>query len=126
MNTAMKHLANKLTHFAGKLFLLETALLIIIALVWRLTDWHTTDNFGAALSTAGGIIIGIGLFILVTKGSSNDTKLIEAEMEMRSWDHKGQRRFISPYSDSIHMWTWLISLGMITVGMGIVFNIFVP
>ncbi len=53
-------------------------------------------------------------------------KLWEAEMEMRSWDRKGQRRFISPYIESTRLWTWLISLGIVTVGMGIVFNAFFP
>lgn len=126
MQTTTKRLVTTLTHFAGQILLLESALLIVIALVWRLTAWHTTDSYGAALSTAGGIIIGLGVFALATRGGSDDMKLSEAEMEMRSWDHKGQRRFISPYTESIRTWTWLISLGILTIGMGIVFNIFIP
>ncbi|HLO30029.1 MAG TPA: hypothetical protein VK249_12880 [Anaerolineales bacterium] len=123
---SMKRVAITLTNFIGKILALESAVLIVVGLVWHWTNWHTTDSYGAALSTIGGTIIGLGLFALVTRGGSDDMKLSEAEMEMRSWDHKGQRRFISPYSESIRVWVWLISLGIATVVMGIIFNIFIP
>ena len=122
----VKRYAITLTHFIVNILLLESALLIVMAFVWRWTNWPTTASYGGVLSTAGGIIIGFGLFALATRGGSDDMKLSEAEMEMRSWDHKGQRRFISPYTESIRAWTWLICLGIVTVGMGIVFNIFIP
>ncbi len=122
----MKRVAITLAHFVWKILLLESAILIVIALVWRWTNWHTTDSYGAALSIAGGTVIGLGLFALTTRGSSDDMKLWDAEMEMRSWDRKGQRRFISPYFESTRVWVWLISLGIATAGMGIVFNIFIP
>jgi hypothetical protein len=122
----LKRVSTTLANFAWKILLLDSALLIIIALIWRLTDWHTTDSYGAALSTTGGIIIGLGLFALATRGGSDDMKLSDAEMQMRSWDHKGQHRFMSPYTESIRTWTWLICLGIVTVGMSIVFNVFFP
>jgi hypothetical protein len=122
----MKNVALTFAHFVWKILLVECALLIVIALIWRWTDWHTTDNYGAALSTAGGVIIGLGLFALATRGGSDDMKSSEAEIDMRSWDRKGQRRFISPYTESIRAWTWLISLGIVTIGLGIVFNVFFP
>jgi|RhiMetdeSRZDD1v2_1073273.scaffolds.fasta_scaffold287157_3 hypothetical protein len=126
MQTTMKHLATTLAHFVGKILLLESALVIIIALAWRWSGWYTTDSYGAALSTTGGIIIGLGLFALATRGGSDDMKLSDAEMQVRSWDHKGQRRFMSPYTESIRPWAWLISLGVVTVGIGIIFNVFFP
>ncbi len=119
----MKRIALTLTQFIWRMLLLESALLVILALVWRWTDWHTTASYGGALSVAGGTIIGLGLIALATRGGSDDMKLSEAEMIMRSWDRKGQRRFISPYSESVRVWTWLICLGIVTVGMGIVFNV---
>ncbi len=122
----MKRVAITLAHFVWKILLLESAILIVMALVWRWTNWHTTDSYGAALSIAGGTVIALGLFALATRGSSDDMKLWEAEMEMRSWDHKGQRRFTPLYAESTRVWFWLVSLGIVTVGMGIVFNIFVP
>jgi hypothetical protein len=122
----IKRVAITLAQFVWRILLLESAVLLVIALVWRWTDWHTTDSYGAALSIAGGTVIGLGLFALTTRGSSDDMKLWDAEMEMRSWDRKGQRRFISPYFESTQIWVWLISLGIVTVGMGIVFNIFIP
>ncbi len=122
----MKRVAITLAQFVWKILLLESAVLIVIALVWYWTNWHTTDSYSAALSIAGGTIIGLGLIALATRGGSDDMKLSEAEIIMRSWYPKGQRRFISPYSESVRIWTWLISLGILTVGMGIVFNIFLP
>jgi hypothetical protein len=122
----MKSVVIAFAHFVWKILLLESAILIVIALVWRWTDWHTTDSYGAALTIAGGTVIGLGLFALTTGGSSDDMKLWEAEMEMRSWDRKGQRRFISPSFESTRAWVWLISLGIVTVCAGIVFNIFIP
>jgi hypothetical protein len=123
---AMKHMAVTLANFTWKLMLLEGVLLIIITPIWSFTNWHTIDNYGSALSTVGGIIVGLSLFILATQGGSNDMKLSEAEMEVRSWDHKGQRRFISPYTAGTRALAWLISLGLVTVGVRIVFNIFIP
>ncbi len=120
----MKRFANRLAHFAGKILVLETALLLVIALVWRWTDWHTTDSLGVALTIVGGAIIGIGLLALTTRGSSHDMKLREAQM--LSPDYKGQHQFTPMYAKSTRVWFWLISLGIMTIGVGIVFNVFIP
>ncbi len=61
---SMKRVSITLAHFVWKILLLESALLLVVALVWRWTDWHTTTNYGAALSIAGGTIIGLGLLAL--------------------------------------------------------------
>ena len=108
------------------LLLLESALLLVIALLWRLTGWYTIASYSDALTAAGGLIVGVGLLGLTGGRSSDDMKLVEAEMEMRSWDHKGQRRFISPFAERTRMWSWLIGLGIATIVMGIVLNVFFP
>lgn len=122
----MKRAAITLAHFIWRIVLLESVLLIVVALVWRLTGWHTTASYGSALFTAGASIIGLGLLALATRGGSDDMKLSEAEMEMRSWDHQGQRRFISPYSETIRVWALLITLGIVAVGIAVVFSAFLP
>src|SRR5574342_77899 len=114
------------SHFVWKVLLVESVLLIIVTSLWRWTTWHTTASYGFALFTAGGVMVGMGLIGLAGRGSSDDMKLMEAEMEMRSWDHKGQRRFISSYAESTRLMRWLIGLGLITVVLGTVFNVFFP
>ncbi len=123
-----KHIVISLAHFVRNILLLEGAMLVVVALLWRRTGWHTTVGYGTALATAGGTIIGVDLMGLAGSGmgSSEDTKLADAEMEMRSWDHKGQRRFTSVYTERTQTMGWLISLGIVTIGMGIVFNAFFP
>jgi hypothetical protein len=122
----MKRVATSLTHFAWDILLPESVLLIAIALLWRWTVWHTTTSYGTALSTAGGIITGVGVMALTGRGGSNDITLAEGEVEMCSWDRNGQRRFTSPYAERARPMSWLIALGLLTVGMGIVSNSFFP
>ncbi len=122
----IKRVAITLAHFVGNILLLESAVLLVVALLWRWTGWHTTANYIDALTTTGEILTTLGLFGLVGGRSSRDMKLTEGEMEMRSWDHKSERRFTSPYAERTRMWGWLISLGIATIVMGIVFNVFFP
>lgn len=68
----LKRVTTTFANFAWKILSLESALLIIIALIWRWSNWHTTDSYGAALSTAGGILIGLGLLALTTRGGSDE------------------------------------------------------
>ncbi len=123
MQTA-KHLVTTLVNFGWKILLLESVLLALVTLIWRWTDWHTTTGYGAALSIAGGTIIGLGLLALRQRGSSDDMILRKARM--LNPDYKGQRPYTPHYAESTRAWFWLISLGIVTIGMGIVFNAFIP
>ncbi len=120
----MKRVTITLAQFVWKILLLESAVLIVIALVWRWTNWHTTTGYGAALSIAGGTIIGLGLLALRQRGSSDDMILRRARM--LNPDYKDQRPYTPHYAESTRAWLWLISLGIATVGVGIVFNAFIP
>ncbi len=119
-----KHLVTALVNFGWKILLLESALVLVVALIWRWTGWHTTTGYGAALSIAGGATIGLGLLALRQRGSSDDMILRRARM--LNPDDKGQRQYTPHYAESTRAWLWLISLGIVTVGLGIVFNVFVP
>ena len=120
----MKHVVATLVSFGWKILLLESVLLLVVVLIWRWTDWHTTTGYGAALSIAGGIIIGLGLLALRNRGSSDDMILRKARM--LNPDYKGQHQYTPHYAESTRVWLWLISLGIVTVGMGIVFNAVIP
>jgi hypothetical protein len=119
-----KNLVTTLVNFGWKILLLESVLLLVVALIWRWTDWHTTTEYGAALSIAGGIIIGLGLLAVRNRGSSDDMLLRKARM--LNPDYKGQSLYTPHYAESTRAWLWLISLGIVTVGMGIAFNVFIP
>ena len=118
----VKNAALTFTHFVWKVLLVESALLIVITILWRLTTWHITANYGFALFTAGGIMVAAGLVGIARRGSSADSKLVE----MRNRDHKGQRRFIYSYAESTRVMRWFIGLGLVTVAIGTVFGAFFP
>lgn len=113
-------------HFVWNVLRVESALLVVLTVLWRWTTWHTIASYGFALFSAGGILVAMGLFGLAGRGSSDDMKLVEAEMEMRSWNRKGQRRFTSSYAESTRIMRWLIGIGLLTAVLGIVLNPFFP
>lgn len=120
----MKRLVTTLVNFGWKLLLLESVLILVVALIWHWTDWHTTTDYGAALSFSGGIIIGMGALALTTRGSSHDMILRKARR--LNPDYKDQNLYTPHYAESTRIWFWLIGLGIVTVGMGIVFKVFIP
>jgi hypothetical protein len=120
----MKHVVTTLVNFGWKILLLESFLLLIISLIWYLTDWHTTTGYGAALGIAGGTIIGLGLIALMKRGSSDDMILRKARM--LNPDYKNQHLYTPHYAESTRVWFWFIGLGIVTIGMGIAFNVFIP
>jgi len=116
----MKHIA----HLLWKILLLESAVLIGVALLWRWTSWHKTTDYSVALATTGGIIIFLGLLGVAARGSSADMHLRKARMDMPGWDLQHQHRYTFTYTESTRVWFWLISLGIITVGTATVLKIF--
>ena len=108
-----------LTHSVWNILIPEVILLVVIALLWRLTGWHTTVNYGSALATVGGIIIGAGLLSLAG-GSRTDRVL-----EMQKRKSNSQDQFTSPYFERARLTGWLILFGAITVVIGVAFNIFI-
>ena len=122
----IKNVTLTFLHIVWKTILVEGALLIVVTILWRWTIWHTTTIYGFALFTVGGILVAIGLVGLATRGSSDDIRLMESEMEMRSWDRKGNRRFISSYAESTQLMRWMIGLGLVTISIGTILNNYIP
>ena len=120
------HKTTTILRFLENALIAEITVLIAIAVLWRLTAWHTTANYGVALTTAGGIISGLGLINLAGGRSSNDVKLTEGEMEMRSWSHNDNRRFTSRYSELVQTSGGLIGIGILTMIIAVVIRVFFP
>ncbi len=89
-----------------------------------MTSWHTASNYGAALTTAGETILGLGLLSLAGSRSSDDIKLTEGEIEMQSWDQRSHRRLTSRYAELVQTTRWLIGMGILAIGIGVAINRF--
>ena len=111
-------------HFLRNILIMESILLVVVALLWRLTSWHTTSSYGSVLTTAGEIIAGLGLLSLIGQRSSDDTRLTEGEIEMRSWDHRNNRWLTSRYAELGRTMRWLMCIGIVTIGIGVAINRF--
>jgi len=111
-------------HTLRNILVVEIILLVVIALLWRLTSWHTTSSYGVVLTTTGELITGLGLLSLLGQRSSDDVRLTEGEIEMRSWAHRGNRWLTSRYAELAQTAGWLIGIGILTVGIGVVLNRF--
>jgi hypothetical protein len=114
----------RIAHLVWKILLLESAVLLVVALVWRWTGWHSTADYGFALVTAGGIMIFLGLLGVAARGSSKDMHLRKAAMDMPNRDAQHQRRYTPTYTESTRVWFWLISLGVITIITAMVLKVF--
>ncbi len=102
------------------------ALLVVVTIVWRLTNWHTDTSYAYALVTAGEILSGLGLMGLAGRGGSDDKKISEGEVEMQSWDHLHGGQLLSKYWETALTASWLIFLGLATLGIGLVLARFFP
>jgi hypothetical protein len=115
----LKHIAN----LVWKILLLEGVLLIVVAVLWRWTSWHTTTDYGFVLVTTGGIVILLGLAAVATRGSGNDMVMRAAKRNMSGSDLQAQHSSTSFYAESTRIWFWLISLGIITVAIGLLLGV---
>jgi len=118
----VEHKAGSIMHAVRSILLGAGALLVLVAILWRLTDWHHNAPFGLALITSGTIVVALGLVSLLVGRSSDDVKLTEGEIEMRSWDRRDGRRFTSRYAELVPISLRLIGIGFVAIGLGAILN----
>lgn len=117
----VEHEASSIVRAVRSILLGSGALLVLVAILWWLTDWHQNAPFGSALITSGTIVVALGLVSLLAR-SSGDAKLTEGEIEMRSWDRRDERRFTSRYAELIPNLLRLIGIGFVAIGLGAILN----